>query len=823
MITYDLRIKFDPLVFALRRKADASAVERLKADLAGALSALGAQSTQLDLIKRMMGAGAPGAGAGGSGSGAEGGEGAGSTGASGGGGAVLMDLAAQVGSLSAEVRALRDQRAHDAAHIGELQRVTGAGGGADGYSVSDQLTDRVAALEANISSILKKVSRELTRGAGGSSPNLLLAGAAGDGDANDAAQAPQGKVAKGFDYGADIRKLGERLEKLVSDIVPVGALAKEAMALAEAASKSAATATQRAEHAEVAAQAITASIAAAGSAPGSVNGGGGGVGSGPDSSVLAAQLAALNGRLEALTRKQADEAAAIAARSESERSKQAEELAALKSELASSLRAQGEQLSAKIAEASAGATANTVGPSSRSAMPMSPGSVGGSGPSITSPRQGATLESLTSRIDIVTARIAAAETGLATTAKALVNLKNNVETIATHHAISGSSVGSSNDGMVVRPSPDNIYLPMGESGVRGSNLGAGRGLEASKDEPASKLPSAAASAAVHIDAEGAKHRKGGSALSASANTTMPPSIDLSLFSSWAGSVTSVLSTISGLDVLPLSGNELPHLVERAVLLAAQARPVALQKELKEVASVVEEITTRQQRPSSETASSSAFDFEAEFGALLSKVSSLEQVKADQVSVDERVADVQASLASLLQRVDSFSLQIQSQLHEHSASPGDVAFHSAGGPSPPHKDRGALTGRPLLRDLKCLSCDQPLSHGLAPEAGGAGPSNVLVPHLPVSKAWMFSQTGGGAILPAAQQPVRSASPPHHGSGAFTMLPNGHVLQRGLRPLTRAGLSAVQQQSHEVGSGDSTLRPPPRAGSSGGNNNQSDGEA
>ena len=85
MITYDLRIKFDPLVFALRRKADASAVERLKADLAGALSALGAQSTQLDLIKRMMGAGAPDAGAGGGGSGAEGGEGAGSNGASGGG------------------------------------------------------------------------------------------------------------------------------------------------------------------------------------------------------------------------------------------------------------------------------------------------------------------------------------------------------------------------------------------------------------------------------------------------------------------------------------------------------------------------------------------------------------------------------------------------------------------------------------------------------------------------------------------------------------------------------------------------------------------
>ena len=63
MITYDLRIKFDPLVFALRRKADASVVDKLRADMAAALSSLGAQSTQLDLMKRMLEAGGGGGGA----------------------------------------------------------------------------------------------------------------------------------------------------------------------------------------------------------------------------------------------------------------------------------------------------------------------------------------------------------------------------------------------------------------------------------------------------------------------------------------------------------------------------------------------------------------------------------------------------------------------------------------------------------------------------------------------------------------------------------------------------------------------------------------
>jgi hypothetical protein len=54
MITYDLRIKFDPLVFALRRKADATLVDKMKGDLAGALSQLGGHAQQLEMLKRML-------------------------------------------------------------------------------------------------------------------------------------------------------------------------------------------------------------------------------------------------------------------------------------------------------------------------------------------------------------------------------------------------------------------------------------------------------------------------------------------------------------------------------------------------------------------------------------------------------------------------------------------------------------------------------------------------------------------------------------------------------------------------------------------------
>ena len=93
-------------------------------------------------------------------------------------------------------------------------------------------------------------------------------------------------------------------------------------------------------------------------------------------------------------------------------------------------------------------------------------------------------------------------------------------------------------------------------------------------------------------------------------------------------------------------------------------------------------------------------------------------------------------------------------------------------------------RPLLRDLKCLSCDQPLTHGLPPEAGAHVPTNVM-PSLPLSKAWMFAQTGGGAFLPppasaGGAASARAPSPPGlpavmngHGSGAFSVLPNGQA--------------------------------------------------
>jgi hypothetical protein len=69
-------------------------------------------------------------------------------------------------------------------------------------------------------------------------------------------------------------------------------------------------------------------------------------------------------------------------------------------------------------------------------------------------------------------------------------------------------------------------------------------------------------------------------------------------------------------------------------------------------------------------------------------------------------------------------------------------------------------------------------------------------LPISKAWMFSQTGGAALMPqgvgggggggSMSMQTRAPSPGQSvggggggaglGGSAFTMLPNGHVIQR-----------------------------------------------
>jgi hypothetical protein len=175
------------------------------------------------------------------------------------------------------------------------------------------------------------------------------------------------------------------------------------------------------------------------------------------------------------------------------------------------------------------------------------------------------------------------------------------------------------------------------------------------------------------------------------------------------------------------------------------------------------------------------------------LSAIRDLKADRADVDAKLSEISSSMALLQEKVEGVSSQMAELAKMKAGS------HSEAN-SPTHKDRGALSGKPLLRDLKCLSCDQPLAHGLPPEAGGQGPRDVMIPHLPISKAWMFSQTGGAAIMPqglggvgggggSSLMQTRAPSPGQSlggggggggtgggGISAFTMLPNGHVIQR-----------------------------------------------
>ena len=743
MITYDLRIKFDPLVFALKRKADASLVDKLRADLSSVMSTLGAQTTQLDMMKRMVDGG------GASASSSSDGEGSGGGGSN---AALLMEMAASIGSLSTELKALREQRAADAAHIEELQRSTGIGGGLDGYSISDQLTDRISALEANIASVLKKVSRELARNSSSASLSPTVAEPVVD----SPVASPPANVSKGYDYGSEIRKLADRLESLVAEIVPVGSLAKEALELAKSATKSAEAASLRANNAESAAsQALASShsspssggsdaaalAAAAAAAAAAAHSGDKGS---ADFAALSAQISSLHARLELLSKKQAEDAS-ILAKNEADKASRSNDLASLREELMNAMRSQADQLNAKMAESisasrsavAAPSPASSIGsPSSHLSSPRAPGS-----------SSGATLESLASRIDIVTARVASAETGLATTAKALVGLKNNVEALATHQVLAASSDGAG-----------------ASSSSSGDHKGAGRSTSSSSS-----------------------YGVGG--------------MDEVQFKKWAEAVTVSIAILSGVEESGAGGGDahaggsqsMTRLLERAASLSTSARPSATQSDVKSVHSAVENLDERVKLLSL------AIDVNSSSGGktvqdavsaadLERNLSAIRDLKADRADVDARLSEISTSMAQLQDKVDGVLLQMAELAKSRAGSNSEAG-------SPTHKDRGALSGKPLLRDLKCLSCDQPLAHGLPPEAGGQGPRDVMIPHLPISKAWMFSQTGGAALMPqglggggggSMSMQTRAPSPGQSvgggggggglGGSAFTMLPNGHVIQR-----------------------------------------------
>ncbi len=755
MITYDLRIKFDPLVFALKRKADASLVDKLRSDLSSVMTTLGAQTTQLDMMKRMVDGGASSSSTSGDGSSGGGG------GGGGGNSALLMEMAASIGSLSTELKALREQRASDAAHIEELQRSTGIGGGLDGYSISDQLTDRISALEANIASVLKKVSRELSR----NSSATPLTPTVTDTTVDSPVASPPLNVTKGYDYGSEIRKLADRLESLVAEVVPVGSLAREALELAKSATRSAEAATQRANSAESAANQALSSSHTSSSSSGSDSAALAAAHSGDkgsaDFAALSAQISSLHARLELLSKKQAEDASVLA-RNEAEKASRSNDLAALREELMNAMKSQADQFSIKLSEAVSAARSAGAGAAAAATSPAS--TIGSPSSHLSSPRahgssSGATLESLASRIDIVTARVASTETGLATTAKALVGLKNNVEALATHQVLVAASEGGvSASAAVSSSSPD-------------SKGHGGRSTSTSSTHHASAYGVAG--------------------------------MDEAQFKQWAEAVTTSIATLSGVE--ESSGQSDSHgssismtrLLERATSFSTHVRPSASQSDVKNVHSVVESLEERIKVLSEANTSTGGKGAHEGISAaeLERNLSAIRDLKADRADVDAKISEISSSMALLQEKVEG----VLSQMAELAKM--KAGSHSEAN-SPTHKDRGALSGKPLLRDLKCLSCDQPLAHGLPPEAGGQGPRDVMIPHLPISKSWMFSQTGGAAIMPqglgggggggSSLMQTRAPSPGQSlggggggggtgtggggGMSAFTMLPNGHVIQR-----------------------------------------------
>jgi len=327
-------------------------------------------------------------------------------------------------------------------------------------------------------------------------------------------------------------------------------------------------------------------------------------------------------------------------------------------------------------------------------------------------------------------------------------LKNNVEALATHQVLAASSDGGSSSSAGASSS--------------GDHKGAGRSTSSSSS-----------------------YGVGG--------------MDEAQFKKWAEAVTVSIAILSGVeesgggDAHSGGSQSMTRLLERAASLSSSARPSATQSDVKSVHSAVENLDERVKLLSL------AIDVNASGGKTVQdavsaadlerSLSAIRDLKADRADVDARLSEISSSMAQLQDKVDGVLLQMAELAKSRAGSSSEAG-------SPTHKDRGALSGKPLLRDLKCLSCDQPLAHGLPPEAGGQGPRDVMIPHLPISKAWMFSQTGGAALMPqgvgggggSMSMQTRAPSPGQSvgggvgggggglGGSAFTMLPNGHVIQR-----------------------------------------------
>lgn len=321
-------------------------------------------------------------------------------------------------------------------------------------------------------------------------------------------------------------------------------------------------------------------------------------------------------------------------------------------------------------------------------------------------------------------------------------------------------------------------------------------------------------------------------------------IDEKALYSFAESITATLLVMSGLAddgatiSKQLQGKGLSTIASRAAEAAATARQSATVQQVRSINNSFSNYEVRikmlEDRPIAEPPAPPPEP--VDLSPLNSAVDDLRGAKADRGELDGRLAVLQEALTSVTRRVNDYMKQLQAVLAARpSTSAGGRGDPQAQTQSGPGGERGALVKQQLLRDFKCLSCDQPL-HNVTSDRGDYAANNQFSQHVHMNKGYAFNQTTGGAggagrsASPASH--ARTARPPsaHEFEGRrsspdrnlmarpgtsagypsnYSVLPNGQVIARPV-PVMGLGMQGVVIQG-QVPSGAATAsgRPASRA--------------
>lgn len=830
LISYDFKINFDPLLVALAQKADTSSVTAL--------------SNQIEILKQLMGSG------GGGGGGGEGGN----------GNNVVLELMNQITALSTEVNTLRKERQQDTARIEALEKIMQGGGSssfqnnnhtgindntgshtlsnADSTDITN-LADRVTALEDEISHVLAQVSSELAK----ASPQVVMerleqqekqnSNNTGSSSSNNAGNSTNANTtASSFsssntpstvasttenNNGATVSSTTASVNHTVNNNNSTVSTVNSTVSAASASNEL---------HVQVSSPTPEERILSrprtpiGGSRTHSASNGGNGTPSANSTGIYgsesyAIEIRQIGERLQALVA-QVVPTAEIAAEAKILAENANKRSAAIEGVM------QHHEARLQALEKSTG-----VSPPSGASVPMTLSSSSGSedlSAVIAALRND--MNKLRNQVDSYggsgSGHHGSTKGGENSTIEHLQNqinaINDSLRKLGHQPESGGKSSGSSSSSSVTVDSNlhklEKVFEQLTErvNGIDGS-IGNVKADVSKLDTDLTALRGVVDT--LLTDQQTMKNK-----LDATADTNV--------LTSWAEATTIALTILSGNaeDVTGAKASlgsdlNLLTLANRSNILSNTARPSGSRQDLRFVSNTVSDLEIRlktlEDKPEIILP---VIPPPVDLTPVSSAITSLQDNKVEKGDLDSRLLELNDALAGITKRINDYAKQLKS-LNRPSTSEGKSM-----------NDHAALSGKPLLRDLKCLSCDQPLQ-GLATDRGDYNPHNMLQSHVLPSKAYMFNMTmtqqqntnGNGGQLrtaspsrPQSQANIMGTLNGTSPSGPFNALPNGVVLNRAIN----TGFHTLVTNSIRPGSsmGGNRSSPSPH-GSPDGNTELADG--